>query len=223
MPAYAPPGQPPTTGVWSEQELRLSGFYAPACLNWGAGRTRYAVALAGEFQFVGTVDELAARLGRISGLKSVRYWAADQKEWRAFAFDAGLLEGPQGGARPDLFSYELTPSRSFYYFETNRAGRTVYRLTVHERTADRIVVATENVTAIRIGFLTAFEPDALQSVIFLERHGPGLWGYYQTLRATDGSSSLALGGHDASYINHLAAIFRYIAGIPTDQQPPAAR
>ena len=101
-------------------------------------------------------------------------------------------------------------------------GRTVYRMIVRERTADRLVVSTENVTAIRVGILTAFDPGALQSVIFLDRRGPGLWGYYQTIRAAEGASTIALGSN-ASYVNRLAALYRYMAGIPTDQEPPASR
>jgi hypothetical protein len=62
----------------------------------------------------------------------------------------------------------------------------------------------------------------MQSVIFLDRRGSGLWGYYQTIRAAEGASVIALGS-DASYVNRLAALYRYVAGIPTDQEPPAAR
>ena len=93
---------------------------------------------------------------------------------------------------------------------------------MREHTADRIVVATENVTPIRIGILNAFEPGALQTVIFLEKRGAALWGYYQAIRATAGASVLALGS-DASYVNRLAALYRHVAGIPTDQEPPLAR
>jgi hypothetical protein len=30
-------------------------------------------------------------------------------------------------------------------------------------------------------------------------------------------------GSDASYVNRLTALYRYVAGIPTDQEPPLAR
>ena len=82
--------------------------------------------------------------------------------------------------------------------------------------------STENVTPIRIGILSAFDPGAMQSVIFLDKRGPGTWGYYQTIRAAEGASAIALGSN-ASYVNRLAALYRYTAGIPTDQEPPAAR
>jgi len=222
IPAYAPPGQPPLTDVWSESELRRSGWFAPDCLNWGASRTRLVAALAGQFQFAGPADELIARIGRISGLKTVRYWSVTHKAWQQLVSDAGVLEDPQGKARPDINPSELVPGRSLFYFEMSQTGRTVYRLTVTARTPERIVVATENVTPIHFGILTAFEPAAMQTVIFLDKRGPGLWGYYQTIRATAGASALALGS-DASYVNRLAALYRYVAGIPTDQEPPLAR
>jgi hypothetical protein len=202
--------------------LRRSGWYAPECLKWGASRTRLVAALAGQFPFAGPLNDLDARLGRISALKTVRYWSVTHKAWQGLVSDAGVLEGPQGNARPDIGPAELAPGRSVFYFEVDHAGRTVYRLTVREHTADRIVVATENVTPIRIGILNAFDPGALQTVIFVEKRGPALWGYYQAIRATAGASVLALGS-DASYVNRLAALYRHVAGIPTDQEPPMAR
>ena len=62
----------------------------------------------------------------------------------------------------------------------------------------------------------------MQSVIFLDKRGAGVWGYYQTIRATEGASAIAMGSN-ASYVNRLAALYRYMAGIPTDQEPPAPR
>lgn len=222
VPAYAPAGQSPNTNVWSESDVRRSGWQPADCLSWGTNHTRLAAALAGQFQFAGSFDELVARLGRISALTSVRYWSVSHKAWQELVSDAGVLDGPAGNPRPDLGANELVPGSSFYYFEMSRTGRTVYRLTVRARTADRIVLSTENVTPIRVGILTAFDPGSMQSVIFLDKRGPGLWGYYQAIRATEGASAFVLGS-DASYVNRLAALYRYEAGIPTDQEPPAAR
>ena len=221
VPAYTPAGQPPATDVWSRGELTRSGWQAATCLNWGTSSTKLAAALAGEFRFAGPLDDLADRLVRFSALKSVRYWSVSRQAWQPLVSDSGTLDGPDGKGRADPAAAELTPGRSFYYFEVSH-GRAVYRMTVRERTAERLVVSTENVTPIHVGILTAFEPGALQSVIFLDKRGPGLWGYYQTIRATEGASAIALGS-DASYVNRLAALYRHMAGIPTDQEPPAAR
>ena len=159
------------------------------------------------------------RLAHISALKSVRYWSVSHQSWQPLVTDSGALDGPEGKVRPDPVASELTAGSSFTYFEVSH-GRTVYRMTVLERTAERLVVSTENLTPIRIGILTAFDPGAMQSVIFLDKRGSGVWGYYQTIRATEGASTIAMGSN-ASYVNRLAALYRYMAGIPTDQEPPA--
>jgi hypothetical protein len=158
----------------------------------------------------------------MSALPGVRYWSTTDGAWKPLASQAGMLASADGGAISDPAPADLRPGRFLYYFETGRAGRTVYRLSVLERGDDRFVVATENVTAMRVAIVTAFEPGALQSAIFLERRAANVWSYYQVMRATEGASSMALGRH-ASYVNRLAALYRHTAGIPTDQEPPLAR
>ena len=61
----------------------------------------------------------------------------------------------------------------------------------------------------------------LQSTFFLERlPASGAWGYYGLW----GIRTNALtSGHEASSINRAVAMFRHLAGIPTDQEPPAVR
>ena len=90
------------------------------------------------------------------------------------------------------------------------------------RSAERIVLATDNALPIRTWGLRLFDPGALQSVTFLERRGAGLWTYYAIARAGAGASRFA-SGHGESYVNRLVALFRFIAGIPTDAEPPVAR
>jgi hypothetical protein len=62
----------------------------------------------------------------------------------------------------------------------------------------------------------------MQSVYFLDRESPDVWRYYSIARTGKNSSRLTV-GHDASSINRAVAYFRRLAGIPTDQEPPAAR
>jgi hypothetical protein len=57
---------------------------------------------------------------------------------------------------------DFVSGHSFDYFEVDDAGRTAYRLTVREWTADRVVLAIENITAIRLAFVTLFDVGALQ-------------------------------------------------------------
>ncbi len=221
-PAYPAAGQPPVAQIWTEADLKSLGWQPPGCLPWAPVRTRLVAALAGQVPSAASADQLAARLTRMSDLPSIRYWSTTDKAWKPLASQAGMLTGADGGPAPDPMPGDLQAGRTLYYFETGRAGRTVYRLSVVENRADRIVLATENVTAMNVAIVTAFEPGALQSAFFLERQSGGGWGYYQVMRATEGASSMAL-GKDASYLNRLAALYRHTAGLPTDQEPPLAR
>jgi hypothetical protein len=92
---------------------------------------------------------------------------------------------------------------------------------VLERTADRVVLTAENVTPIRVAVVTVFEPGALQVASVLQRDGEGTWGFYEITRAGAGSSSLVT-SYGSSYLNRLEAMRRYLAGVPTDRDPPVA-
>jgi hypothetical protein len=87
---------------------------------------------------------------------------------------------------------------------------------------EQLLVTTENLTPVKKMMLTFFEPGSLQTFCLIERRGPGVWNFYSVTRTRVASSLLPAGG-EASYINRAVAFFRYVAGIPTDQEPPAAR
>ena len=116
----------------------------------------------------------------------------------------------------------MTTGRELYYWENeSRSGKIIHRMTVRERSPVRVAIATENVTPVRFSFVTLFEPGALQSIEFVDRVSPGVWGVYLLTRTDEGMSALA-GGQEASYVNRAVAIYRHLARIPTDQEPPAA-
>ena len=104
--------------------------------------------------------------------------------------------------------------------DNRSASDVIYRMRVRENGTNRVVIETENVTAVRWWGLTLFKPGALHSVYFLEQRSPDVWSYYALTRIVDGSWLVA--GHDKSYINRVVALYRHLAGIPTDLEPPAA-
>ena len=110
-----------------------------------------------------------------------------------------------------------------YYWEDDiRTGSTVYRLTVLESTPERLVVSSENVTAMRRFYLTVFKPGVAPDTALHPGGRPGSFAVRILTRSGEGSSILAA-GHEKSFVNRAAALYRYIAGIRTDQEPPAAR
>jgi hypothetical protein len=164
------------------------------------------------------------RVGAISTLRTVRYWSTTDQEWRPLANNASALaDSNKVNRRADFSAAELIKNAKLYYWEDDsRSGEIIYRLNILESTPDRAVIASENATAVRKFFVTLFKPGALQSTVFIQRLSPGVFGIYVLSRTDEGTSVLAE-GHDNSYVNRAVALYRQIAGIKTDQEPPAAK
>ena len=223
--AYPAPGAAPAVSVWHDSDLTAAHWQPPACLGWAAAsRSKLLVALSGSFRFDGSMDNLLARVGAISALPKVQYWSTTDKKWRPLAKEASALRGPDAKSRRGDFSAaELVKNATLYSWEDDsRTGEIVYRLRVDESTPERAVLASENITPVRQFFLTLFRPGALQSVMFIQRLSPGVFGVTTLSRTGEGTATLAE-GHDASYINRAVALYRQLAGIKTDLEPLAAR
>lgn len=223
LPPFAEPGMPPNVRAWSGQAARE--WLPPACSGWTATGFDVVVALAGSFRFDGDVEELLGRIGAISTLKGIRYWSTTDKAWKPLVTEAFALNGPDTDQkRPDFPAAQLAQGQKLFFAQADNrsSGKTVYRLRVVAADRDRLVVETENVAPVKMAMLTMFGAGDLQSLYFLERRAPGVWGYYSLARARS-ASSLLPSGSEASYINRAAAYFRHFAGIATDQEPPAAR
>lgn len=59
----------------------------------------------------------------------------------------------------------------------------------------------------------------MQSIYFLEREPQDVWRNYSIARTGKDANTLTA-GHDASFINWAVAYYRYLAGIPSDKEPP---
>jgi hypothetical protein len=224
QPAYADSGGSPNVQAWSAGDLGPN-WRPPDCVSWTAPGFDVLVALAGSFADPGTAQDLLARFGGISRMTAIRYWSVTDQAWDPLVTSATALSGPDSGQRrPDFAPTELTEGSTLFFAQSDNrsSGEVVYRLLIRELRPDRLVIATENVTAVRKLILTMFAPGELQSTYFLERRSPGVWTYYSLSRTSPDANPLAR-GHAASYLNRAVALFRYVAGIPTDQEPPAAR
>lgn len=221
QPAYGAGGSP-VIATWSEEDSNKAAWQHSPCLHWPADRTRLATALSAVIH-APSLDALLAKYGALSQYKSIRFWSTMHQAWDPFVVQAGFTDGVAANyTHPDLKPEDFVSGREFYYYEIDpRTGRTVHRLTVHQRTADRVELSTENMTAMKYSMFTIFEPHGLRSATFIERRGPNEWGYYQAIGVGEGSDFIAV--HSASpYINRLTALYRYMAGVPTDGAPAAA-
>jgi len=214
-------GGPPIVGSWSEVNPNKAAWQTAPCLRWTDGHTRMSTALAAVVR-ADSLDNLLTRYGALSQYKMIRFWSTMHQTWEQFVMAAGITDGPNADyTLPDLQPGQFETGRSFYYYEIGQNGRSINLLTVRERTADSAVLATENITPIRFGIFTVFQPRALQTVTFIRNRGPQEWNYIQTIGVGEGSDFIAV--HSPSpYINRLTALYRYMAGIRTDGAPPAA-
>jgi hypothetical protein len=223
LPAFAEPGKAPNIRSWVGKAAR--GWKPPACIDWEAVDPDMMVALAGSFAFDGDFDGLLARVGAISATKGVRYWSTTEKSWQPLVTDAYALSGPDPALRrADFAPAQITKGQSLYYAQSDNrsSGKTVYRARVVAAGSERLVVEFENATPVKMAIVTMFDAGGAQTVYFIERRSPGAWNFYSLTR-TRMASSLLPAGSDASYINRSLAFFRFVAGIPTDLEPPAAR
>ena len=201
-----------------------NNWQPPSCTGWLADpRSRLIITLTGSFRFDGPMSMLLARVGTISALRSIQYWSTTEKKWGPLSNDASALTGPDSKSRRRDFSpSELVKGADLYYWEDDaRTGPAIYRLRVSESASERFVVSSDNVTPIRRFWFTLFKPGALQSVLIIEHVAPGIFGVSVLNRSGEGSSVLTA-GHDSSYVNRATALYRQLAGIKTDQEPPAA-
>jgi hypothetical protein len=182
------------------------------------------VTTVARFRYASESEALLRRIGAISELAGMRYWSTTHKQWQTLIVNAHALSGPQLGYRRQDFTPDEMQTGKVLYFEQadNLSGTAIYRIHIAEASAGRLVFDIENVSVMRYLFVTLFRPGEMQSIYFLDRESADVWRYYSIARTGRNASRLAT-GHPASSINRAVAFYRALAGIPTDQEPPAAR
>jgi hypothetical protein len=222
-PAYPDTGNAPVVEAWDRSDLGRD-WTPPACTGWAAPGFSTLVVAAARFRFGAGSAGLLRRIGAISELTGMRYWSTTRKRWQTLIVEAYALSAEAGNRRrKDFSTEEMAEGRSLYFQQAdNVSGRAVYRMRVLTASPDRLVVETENTTTMKYLLLPVFPPGAMQSIYFLERETDDVWRYYSMTR-TGRNASWMTAGHEASSINRAVAFYRHLAGIPTDQEPPASR
>jgi hypothetical protein len=167
---------------------------------------------------------LLRHIGAISELAGMRYWSTTHKQWQTLIVNAHALTGSQSANRRQDFTLDEMKEGKVLYFEQvdNLSGKAIYRMHIAEASADRVVFDVENVSTMRYLFIPIFHPGEIQSIYFLDRESGNVWRYYSIVR-TGKNVNRRIAGNEASSVNRAAAFYRYLVGIPTDQEPPAAR
>jgi hypothetical protein len=196
----------------------------PVCQRLPLASAKTVVVMRGGFRFGGSLDNLLTRIGAISARSHLRYWSVTDKKWLEFIASAHAVRlSTHEQAREDFTAAELRGGEPVFYMQQdNRSSRSViYRMQVRVTGPAGAVIETENVTAIRYMFVPMFPPASLHSEVHLQRLAADVWEILQIDWVGPKASAFA-GGHEASYVNRTAAMFRHFAGIPSNQPPPAA-
>ena len=223
IPAYAAVDDPPIVKYWSDSDLGRD-WKPPVCTGWDVTGFSTLLTTAARFRNPAGAPGLLRHIGAISALGGMRYWSTTHKQWQTLIVKAHALSGSQPSQRRQDFTVDEMKQGKVLYLEQadNLSGAAVFRMHIAEASADRIVFDVENVSTMRYFFVPVFHPGEMQSIYFLDRESDNVWRYYSIVRTGRGASRLAT-GHEASSINRAVAFYRSLAGIPTDQEPPAAR
>jgi len=223
VPSYPVLDHSPIVKFWSEPDLGRD-WKPPACTGWTAAGFSTLTTTVARFRHTSGAAGLLRRIGAVSELAGMRYWSTSHKRWQTLIVKAHALAGSErGGSRPDFTADEMKEGKVLYFEQAdNLAGAAVFRMHIAEASANRLVFDVENVSSMRYLLVTLFPPGEMQSIYFLDRESDDVWRYYSTARTGRNASRLAA-GHASSSINRAVAFYRSLAGIPTDQEPSAAR
>jgi hypothetical protein len=218
VPCEGAPAEGPTVDSAPQAEVwRDLAWTPPACLGWPPGPAAVLVTFSARFRHDGSADALLARFGAVSKLTSVRYWSVTEKKWQPLFVKAQ-------GAGGD-FPLDRLKSGQELRFEQrdNRLPITTQQgLTVRAANEDRLHVEVRNAEAVSLMLVDLAKPGDLRTVHLLAREAAGVWRYDSITRVASAPTLLG-GGNDSSWINRANALYRLIAGIPTDLEPPLRR
>jgi hypothetical protein len=163
-------------------------------------------------------------MGAISELAGIRYWSTTHKQWQTLVVDAYALADLRPGQRRKDFTPDEMKQGEIRYFEQvdNLSGKAIYRIHIAEASTDRLVVDVENITTMRYLLMPILHPGEMQSIYFLDRESDNVWRYYSIMRIGKNANRL-IAGNESSTVNRAVAFYRHLVGIPTGQEPPAAR
>ena len=216
VPAYGPVDAPPAIATWAG----LAELPA-ACLTSLDAPAPMVLALAGRFRHDGSTAELAARLGAISSTVGLPYWSVTDGRWKPLVSDAAALEDPDAAdERADFDAAEVLGGEPLHFAQndTRSWGTNVYRMRALDASPDRLVVETDNVSAVKLGPVTLFAPHAVVSVHFIGREAGSTWTYYGLSVIRDG----AFEPREKSLVNRAVALYRHLIGQAPDGAPPLA-
>ncbi|MCB9943589.1 MAG: hypothetical protein H6851_08230 [Geminicoccaceae bacterium] len=223
VPSFPAAGAPPEVTVLDEPSA-IASFVVPGCLDFAAGAdTTNLVVLAGHIGEM-TMERLIDRIAAFSTIEDILYWSTTRKEWRPLASKVQTLRSADPDTpRPDPTPAEFVDGAIFYVLQDDEdpMSALVTRVDVNHRGGDGLLMHFENVNAGTVLGMTVLPTGDLKTVLAAEPDGRnGIRLLSLTSMQFTFPDWLMPG--KASHINRAVALYRHLAGIRTDKEPPAA-
>ena len=169
-PTFGPVDGPPAVEVWRGNDL--TGWEPPACIGFAPLDRDTVVTTAGRFHESGGAAAIAERLAHISARLDMKtYSVRDQRYKLLYKSAFALADGQDEARRTDFSGADIASGRAirFYEEENNLLEGTAYRLTVRERSENRIVYSIVNESPLTTWIMTVVRPGELRQLYVLER------------------------------------------------------
>ncbi|MGD9510258.1 MAG: DUF6675 family protein [Geminicoccaceae bacterium] len=220
-PDWPRPSAEPVVTVWHPGALPPS-WRLDGCARLTLPAEATLVGVVGRFHHQGDALSLLARLGQVSAQRQLRYWNVAAGRWLPLLADASPVTGAEHERRrPDFKLDELLAGKPLFllYDDDESPGPVVFELEVADAGQDGFTATARSVTPMRLLGVTLAGPGDLGSVLAVRRLGPDEFGYY-ALSAAALSPFAMLTVPDSTLANRAVASFRFLAGIPSDREPP---
>lgn len=222
VPSWTGAEAPPAVKVWHPDEVE--GWRAPPCSGLSVPPGATLITVAGSFHQTGGLEPVLGRIGAVSHQLKVQRWSARRQTWLPMLEDGSALAGPDADLRRrDFQAADFRPGARLFalYDDAESVGPVVYETLVLTADETSVDLVTRNVVPARLmGFTVAGVGD-IATHVALRRGSDDLVRYY-ALTAVNLASIASAMTPEAAHINRAVATFRYVAGIPSTAEPPAA-
>jgi hypothetical protein len=220
---FAELGAPATVRVWRPDTLGAP-WVPPTCLQWQVRDFAAIIAVAGRIGGITDKAQFLKRLTSTTAMKQIQYWSFSRKTWRSLFAEIDTLTGPDRKlTRQDIGIHEIRTGQDYFMWqkENSIASGMVLRGRFNHISQRRIVFEQINLSASHVLWAKILAPREYETVYFLEHESGDVWRYYSLTRFGAAERPLSEAPL-ASIINRSVAIYRYLASVPQDREPPAA-
>ncbi len=198
-------------------------WQAPKCTGWQSAKPNLALGEAGRFVNAAGPSGILERFAAVSAFTQPKYWSTTRNSYRPLIRNAYALDKADRNARRGDFAVQDLGqgATKFVALGNTSASILVYRLTVVERTENRVTVTLENTDDAYFLVFRVLPARGAQVQLTFERDDGDVWRYYAILRISGMLRPVARFAQ-TSFLEPAQALLSYLAGVlpePAEDAP----